>query len=139
MKLDHPPFVFMAAVVALSCTDAPAAPEGAGRGAVRLNSEAVQAVETVLADVRYRVADAIEDADTRELFGLNLTRLKTSITAGHLDAAENAAFGARLTLARAATLDTDGTGDADRAAISLALDVANDEITKARQTAAGAK
>ena len=136
--MEKSPKIFMAALVALSCTDAPAAPGVLRRGgSIALSVEAEAAVKTVLADVEYRIADAIEDATTRALFGHAIARLTTNIGAGQLDAAESSAFSARLALAQAAALDSDGTGDADRSAISLALDIANDEINKARLQAAG--
>ena len=136
--MERSPKIFMAAVVALSCTDAPAAPElKLANGRLALSVEAAAAVQTVLADVEFRIGDAIEDATTRAMFEGELAKLTSNLSVGQLDAAETNAFSARLALARASTLDTDGTGDADRSAISLALDVANDEINKARQQAAG--
>lgn len=132
------PKIFVAALVALACTDAPAGPELKLAGArLALSVEAAAAVQTVLADVEFRMGDAIEDRTTRVIFEEALARLTSNLGVGQLDAAETNAFSARLALAHAAALDTDGTGDADRSAISLALDVANDEINKARQQAAG--
>ena len=135
--MERSPKIFVAAIVAMSCTDAPAAPELKLAGNVALSVEAAVAVQTVLADVEYRMADAIEDDATRALFEQSLAKLTSNLRAGQLDVAETNAFSARLALAHAAALDNDGTGDADRSAISLALDVANDEINKARQLAAG--
>jgi len=136
--MERSPKIFVAAMVAMACTDAPAAPElKLASGRLALSVEAQAAVQTVLADVDYRIGDAIEDVATRAAFQTALVKLTSNLGAGMLDAAETEAFSARLALAQAAALDSDGTGDADRSAISLALDVANDEINKARQKAAG--
>lgn len=130
--------IFVATLAALSCTDAATAPElKLAKGRIALSVAAATAVQTVLADVEYRMTDAIEDATTRALFEQALVDMTSNIGVGLLDDAESNAFSARLALAHAAALDSDGTGDADRSAISLALDVANDEINKARQNAAG--
>jgi len=118
--------------VALSCTDAttPSAP-------TMLNAHAALAVKTVLADLDLRVPDALEDATTRTRFADAIGKLNTNLAVGRLDAAERNAREAGYALSRAAELDSDGSGDADRSAIILALDVASQEITIARRGAAG--
>jgi len=132
------PAFLLASMIALSCTDAPTAP-AVTRGAppVMLDATAAFAVQTVLGDVGVRVPDALEDAATRARFAEALDRLRANLAAGLLDDAEKGAADARAALTRAAELDNDGTGDADRSAIILALEVANQEITNARRTAAG--
>ena len=134
------PAVLLASMIALSCTDAPTAPavtRGDEHPPIVLGATAALAVETVLADAAFRGGYAMEDAATRERFTDALGRLAAGVAAGQLDDAEKGAADARAALTRAAALDDDGSGDADRMAIVLALDVANQEITNARRTAAG--
>jgi hypothetical protein len=122
----------------LSCAEPTAPSRALRRGApIHLNATAAAAVRTVLADVLFRIGDAIEDGAVRSRFDVAVERLTANIEAGLLDAAEQDAAAARGALGDAATLDADGSGDADRSAIVLALNVANEEINNARLTAAG--
>ena len=120
-------------LVALSCTDAATRPSAP----TMLDAQAALAVKTVLADLDLRVPDALEDGTTRARFADALGKLNASLASGRLDDAERNAREARFALSRAAELDSDGSGDADRSAIVLALDVASQEITIARRGAAG--
>ena len=124
----------------LSCTDAPTAPANIRNGTpVFLNATAAAAVRTVLADIAFRVDDAIEDAAVRASFATALTALASRVEAGLLDDADQCAANARAALSQAASQDGDGSGDADRSAIGLALDVAAEEIQNARLAAGGVK
>ena len=122
-----------AALTALSCTDAPTPPEAP----VELSARSSQAINIVLGDLDLRAPDALEDATSRSRFGEAIGKLGASLKAGRLDEAARNLRDARTVLSRAADLDTDGSGEADRTAILLALDVASTEITNARRGAAG--
>ena len=74
-------------VTVASCADAPTMPtRDAGRGApVMLNATAAAAVRTVLADIAFRLYDAIEDSDTRSSFAATLRPLTWNVEVGNLD------------------------------------------------------
>lgn len=123
---------------ALSCADAPTSPRAVRRGTpVFLNATAAAAVRTVLADIASRIGDAIEDQASRASFEAAMNSLVLSLDAGMLNDADRWAASARASMAEAAMLDLDGSGDADRAAIGLALNVTDEEVTNARLAAGG--
>lgn len=128
--------VALAAVLtALSCTDAPTPPEAP----LALSARSSSAIATVMGDVDLRAPDALEDMASRARFGEAIGKFGASLTAGRLDEAARNIIEARGALSHAADMDHDGSGDADRSAILLAIDVASLEITNARRSAAGGK
>lgn len=131
---------FASLFVCLSCGDAPTSSSGAEMRRVtrpQLSIEAADAVALVLADVPARTSDAMEDGDARSQFNAALDLMNARLRDGLLDAAEQCATDARAAIKLAADRDADGSGDADRSAISLALDFATEEINNARLIAAG--
>ncbi|MEK7401877.1 MAG: hypothetical protein AABZ80_05885 [Gemmatimonadota bacterium] len=121
------------AVTALSCADTPTPPESP----VVLNANATLAVNTVLGDVDLRMHEALESTNARARFRDAIAKLNTSLAVGRMDEAGRNLRDAREALSQAASMDTDGSGDADRTAILLALDVTTLEISNARRGAAG--
>jgi hypothetical protein len=81
--------------------------------------------------------DALENTNARARFRDAIARLNASVDAGRVVDAVRNVREARAALEQAAAADTDGSGDADRSAILLALDVASQELTNARRGAAG--
>jgi hypothetical protein len=127
-----------ALVVLIACTEPTAIERPARSGATMfLNATAAAAVRTVLADVSFRIGDAIEDGAARTHFEGALARLTDNIASGQLDSADAAISDARAALLLATAADFDGSGDADRTAIALAIGVATEEITNARLAAGG--
>ncbi len=124
--------------VTMSCADSPTAPMSKQDSATTwLSSASDAAVSTVLGDVLVRIDDGIEDPAVRTSFASVLQRMKANVSDGRLDEARQDMVEAHAALARAAELDVDGSGDADRSAIALAFDFADQEVTNARLGAAG--